>query len=297
MAFTPLSSTGTAPQTWEAPYSSYVAGVKNAAIRDFTSSYDPTQCTWWASGRSLNAGLKGDFESLGNAYSWSWNYSGTKVWTWSYSSVSPGDIIVFSFNGGQPGHVAFVESVSGNTMRVSEAANSTAHPMWLGVFDISNWGGGNHWWWSSEQFVCILKNSGSGSGGDIDPVTPEPPPDPPSPGEQGHWEPVYEDVEVEFDTDDFYMTDRYECSPTSRAGDSGTQDAPMAPKWWGTATTRHDFKWEPLICYTDERILTYNQSGQPVWGPWEEIASWENTVPENMIGVPNWWDGWVKDWG
>ena len=310
MGFEPIIHHGTAASgnygatnygTWEAPYSKFVASDRN-----FYTNWNPsnaTQCTWWVYSRAKHCNIY-DFGGYPNAVDWQY-FNVPK--SYNMTNLSAGDVIVFGAHSstGQPGHVAFVEHVSSYGLTISEAANSTNHPWWLGVF-VFNWSdfnrmtnnGTKHWHWGEDVFACVLKVGGGGSGGEIDEVPvdkPEKPPEGKDP-ESGEWVEVWTKGYETLDTGSTYLTGRYECAPNSRAGDSGTQDEPKAPKWWGSASTRTNFRWNPLTCYTEERTMIYDSKKERVWSAWEEVAAADNYVPENQIDVPYWWDGWLKDW-
>ena len=295
MSFTPLSTLGQTTPHYSTPSSSTV--TDNSAVANirttytsYSSSYSVSGgCTWWASARSIKVGGY-TFSGLGNASNWYDNYRSTKYPPSSYNSIAAGDILCFDDGG--LGHVAFVESRNGNSLLVSEAANTSNHPSWLCIWwvDISSLAAGHHWWWSSESFEGFLRNVTSGGGDD-----PDNPPDP-QPG--GHWEWVEETIVI---------TTHYQYDYASKwggdksinglhnlyGGDDGTQDLPLAPSP-SPSTSRYNQMWEPINCFTEERTLTYDSTGHPVWSAWTLVYSGSNNVP---VGTYAPLDGWEMDWG
>lgn len=92
-------------------------------------------CTWWCYGRLLDT-ISTHIEDVmsplnWDAYHWYDNYTGRK--DRNANNIQPGDIIVFSeTSGGGPGHLMFVEQVSGNTIYISHSAYSTYTDVWQG---------------------------------------------------------------------------------------------------------------------------------------------------------------------
>lgn len=300
MAFTPLATLGQTTPHYSSPSSSDVtdsSSVRNVRTNyeSYSSSYGISGgCTWWCSARSQKVGGY-SFSGLGNAANWYNNYTGTKYPKNYYNSIAAGDILCFDDGG--LGHVAFVEARSGDSILISEAANSSNHPAWLCVWWVSissSLANGYHWWWSSESFEGFLRNATSG-GGTVDPDNPPEP----LPGEQGHWELVtYEKV----------VTTHYQYNYTSHwnngrsingagdaglyQGDDGTQDLPMAPSP-SQSPNRYNQIWEPINCFTEERTMTYDGTGHPVWSEWTIVDQGSNTVP---VGTYAPLPGWNMEW-
>ena len=295
MAFSPLSTLGQTTPHYSSPSSSTV--TDNSAVDSLRSKYTSYAssyavsggCTWWVSARSQHVGGY-SFGGLGNACNWYDNYTGTKQPSSSYNSISAGDVLCFD-DGGY-GHVAFVESRSGNSILISEAANSNNHPSWLCVWwvDLSSLAAGHHWWWSSESFEGILKNITSGGGDDPD--------DPPEPQPGGHWEWVEETIV----TTTHWQANYTEAWNNGRSingqhnlysGNDGTQALPMAPMP-SESTSRYNNVWEPINCFTEERTMTYDSTGHPVWSDWKLVSSGSNYVPVRTYAPLN---GWEMEWG
>ena len=96
-----------------------------------TSSYYGN-CTWWCSGR-LHETMGTWIPFISDAKYWYDNYSGEK--STNADNINPGDIIVFTDSG--PGHVMFVEKVTGNTIYISHSAYST-RSVWNGYACLTN---------------------------------------------------------------------------------------------------------------------------------------------------------------
>ncbi len=252
-----------------------------------TNIYPWGECTWWVWGR-VDEVQDIQLPGWGDAENWYKRAGDAGYSRGGIGDAQPGDILCWGHrdNPDTVGHVQYVESVTSTTVTVSESYHGVSNPPLYVSISKSNptYGRGDGF---PFQGVILL------GGG----VSPEPPPEPPTPGEEGHYEPVYEEIEVTHTTEGTYLTDIYECSENSRAGNSGTQDQPRVPKWWGTATSRHNFRWDPLTCYTQERTLTYDSLGNSVWSAWETVSQEDNYVEEARIGTDQWLSGWEKDWG
>ena len=89
-------------------------------------------CTWWCCGRLLDVGFTGSVGfTVADAKNWYSNYGGNK--STNVNNLKAGDIIVFDVSGSpsDPGHVMFVEQISGSTVTISESAYST-RSVWSG---------------------------------------------------------------------------------------------------------------------------------------------------------------------
>lgn len=84
-------------------------------------------CTWWCWGRLYDT-MGVYLPNMGDAKYWYDRYSGSR--DTDASNIQPGDIIVLEDSG--PGHVMFVEQVSGNTIYISQSAYST-RSVWVGM--------------------------------------------------------------------------------------------------------------------------------------------------------------------
>ena len=269
--FSPIPYTGGTTRTDGAyPYNSDVVNELNNIYSAYSSpayGYPATECTWWCACRTDDAGLNaGKLSGLGNARSWWDRYSGDT--SEDPSDVSPGDIIVFRYRDsstGQPGHVAFVESRSGDSMRVSECANSTNHPWWLGVKDVSissSIGSGNHWAWNDEKFLGILKNGGGG-------------------GDKWDSEP-YSVAKTQCDNQDdpgFPRADDIKRGDVSPTGE-------YRPSEW--STDDKDSTWQ--VYYTETRHFIYNDSGEGSWSPWVNEATYNSKIDSGARFLIDWDD-------
>lgn len=286
-------------------------GIFATASYPFTNthnSYTEAQrqegdCTRYCFNRtSYVFGGKPCVTSWGNASGWM-QASGATLgtgWVRSYAAPGAGDVAVLMEVGGvqgadwSPGHVLFFETSS----IISQS--NVRYP------------GGDRSWntdvFHAGLFSCVSKTGSEIAGGYLgmnylgclhytggapDPGGEEDPDNPPYPDAvwvPGHYE--YNTVTSSGGYD--YTGSIYECGTGTFGTQSGTQDAPQAPTVIHPGGGRENERWEPFIMYTDERVLTYTSSGQPIWSNWETVY----TGSENFqLGLqPAYGNGWEMEW-
>lgn len=295
MSYPSAPGRGTSPNSLSSTY--YDMGSANKG-----------QCTWYAHGRAAEmrgnlgaAAPRGNGSSPGgynNANTWDdpGYYGGHWSATSNWSDVRVGDLVVFDADssGGGPGHVAVVESKSGDTGYLSSFnggrwAGGAYNELSLGTIAWSV--GSNFNGWSNAVFSGYLINhidvvDGSGGG--------ENPDEPPDPKPGGHYVWVEETITIVTTGGYDYTGNIYECGTGTFGDQSGTQDTPQAPHKISSSTSRINQRWEPFIMYTDERTLTYTPDGKPVWSNWETKYTGQDNFP--LGSQPTYGNGWEMEW-
>ena len=107
-------------------------------------------------------------------------------------------------------------------------------------------------------------------------------------GDDGHYE--TRTISLNYSTE-------YECGTGLVSGQTGSQDAPLAPVQMdgNPDGTRKNERWEPFNMYTYERTLTYDKDNNPVWSNWELKYSGSQTL--TLGEQPSYGNGWEMDWG
>jgi len=245
------------------------------------------ECTWYAHGRAAemrgNLGAAAPYGNgsaeggYNNAYNWYTNYGGHWSPTDNWDDVQVGDIVVFGAV--SPGHVAVVESKSGNSAVLSAFNNPGAgyKHLSLGLLPWTAYGnfvGPSYTWGDTDgKWRGFLINH-------IDPILSD------GGGSSGNtWTVKYRNA---------YVCGIGDSSGTFKDS-SGNQDQPLAPMviHYGSSV-RNNERWEPFNSYTDERTLTYNENGELVATNWEiKYQGSENFELNNQPEVKA---GWNLEW-
>ena len=244
--------------------------------------YPYGECTWWVWSQVYEY-TQTQLPAWGNAEDWLGNARSAGYSTGSIYDAKPGDILCWGhrYNPDTVGHVQYVVSDNGDTLRVSESWHDLSNPPnYVNISKSSpTYGQGDGF---PFQGVILI---GGGGGGDPD--------DPPPPQPGGHWEWVEETVT----TTEYYSlpyTDIYECGVGLFSDQSGTQDEPLAPTSISQSTSRLNQRWEPFNMYTYERVLTYNANKSPKWSGW--VLAYHGSDNIMLGNQPSYGNGWQIDW-